>query len=111
MKKKTYDKAFQRSAAEMVVLGGKNMAEVARELDGENRQLRKELECVKRQREILKKSHEHPWGGIDRRYEEAKLCLFEYIEIDYNKKRLHSALGYMSPEAFEDKLNTKKMNS
>jgi len=32
MKKKTYDKAFQRSAAEMVVLGGKNMAEVARDL-------------------------------------------------------------------------------
>ena len=32
MKKKTYDKAFQRSAAEMVVLDGKNMAEAARDL-------------------------------------------------------------------------------
>ena len=26
---------------------------------------------------------------------------FEYIEIDYNKKRRHSALGYLSPEKFE----------
>ncbi|MEH6553579.1 MULTISPECIES: IS3 family transposase [Pseudoalteromonas] len=27
--------------------------------------------------------------------------VFEYIEIDYNKKRRHSALGYLSPEKFE----------
>jgi transposase InsO family protein len=27
--------------------------------------------------------------------------VFEYIEIDYNKKRRHSALGYLSPETFE----------
>lgn len=27
--------------------------------------------------------------------------LFEYIEIDYNKKRRHSALRYLSPEKFE----------
>ena len=52
-----------------------------------------------------------PETGIFKSKQEAKLCLFEYIEIVYNKKRLHSALGYMSPESFEDKLNTKKMNS
>ena len=27
--------------------------------------------------------------------------IFEYIEIDYNKKRRHSAIGYLSPERFE----------
>ena len=27
--------------------------------------------------------------------------VFEYIEIDYNKKRRHSALGYLSPDKFE----------
>ena len=27
--------------------------------------------------------------------------IFEYIEIDYNKKKRHSALGYLSPEIFE----------
>jgi len=28
----------------------------------------------------------------------------EYIEVDYNRKRRHSALGYLSPEQYE-KLN------
>ena len=27
--------------------------------------------------------------------------LFEYNEIDYNRTRRHSALGYISPDAFE----------
>lgn len=31
----------------------------------------------------------------------AKEQVFEYIEIYYNRKRLHSKLGYVSPEAFE----------
>lgn len=33
--------------------------------------------------------------------EKAKKQIFEYIEIYYNRKRLHSTLGYLSPEAFE----------
>jgi putative transposase len=32
---------------------------------------------------------------------EAELRIFEYIEIFYNRQRLHSTLNYMSPEAFE----------
>jgi transposase InsO family protein len=27
--------------------------------------------------------------------------LFEYIEVEYNRTRRHSALGYVSPDAFE----------
>ena len=34
--------------------------------------------------------------------EEAKISLFEYIEIFYNRKRRHSAIGYMSPLEFEN---------
>jgi len=34
---------------------------------------------------------------------EAKSHVFEYIEVYYNRKRLHSRLGYISPEAFEAK--------
>jgi putative transposase len=34
---------------------------------------------------------------------EAKYHVFEYIEVYYNRKRLHSKLGYVSPEAFEAK--------
>jgi len=33
--------------------------------------------------------------------EQAKAIVFEYIEVDYNRTRLHSTLGYLSPERFE----------
>lgn len=37
--------------------------------------------------------------------EEARRSIFEFIEVFYNRKRLHSSLGYQSPEAFEAGLN------
>jgi len=37
--------------------------------------------------------------------EQAALVVFEYIEAWYNRKRLHSALGYMSPEEYGKTLN------
>ena len=36
--------------------------------------------------------------------EEATLEIFEYIECFYNKIRIHSALGWMSPNEFEEKM-------
>jgi len=33
--------------------------------------------------------------------EEAKKHIFEYIEVYYNRDRLHSSIGYLSPENFE----------
>lgn len=32
---------------------------------------------------------------------EARQLVFEYVEVFYNRRRLHSSLGYLSPEEFE----------
>lgn len=37
--------------------------------------------------------------------QEAKASIFQYIEVFYNRKRLHSSLGYVSPAAYEAQLN------
>ena len=37
--------------------------------------------------------------------EQARRSIFEYIEVFYNRRRLHSSLGYMSPVEFEANLN------
>ena len=34
---------------------------------------------------------------------EAKSAIFEYIEVYYNRQRIHSSLGYFSPVEFERK--------
>ncbi len=36
---------------------------------------------------------------------EAKTALFDYIEVFYNRRRLHSALGYQSPVDYENNLS------
>ena len=35
--------------------------------------------------------------------EEAKQAIFEYIEIFYNRKRIHSTNDYLSPVDFEER--------
>jgi len=40
--------------------------------------------------------------------EQAKLAVFEYIEIWYNRKRLHSSLGYKTPVEVETEFNKLK---
>ncbi len=39
--------------------------------------------------------------GQDTSYGEAKMALFDYIEVFYNQRRRHSTLGLISPAAFE----------
>jgi|GEM_PF-1254385 len=47
----------------------------------------------------LKKELVHQCDYVDQA--EARASIFEYIEIFYNRIRLHSALGGMSPEQFK----------
>ena len=41
---------------------------------------------------------------------EAKIAIFEYIEIWYNNQRLHSAIGYKTPCQMEQQLLNNKNN-
>lgn len=34
-------------------------------------------------------------------HDQARAAIFEYIEVFYNRQRLHSSIGYVSPERFE----------
>ena len=36
--------------------------------------------------------------------DEARVCIFEYIEVWYNRQRRHSSLGYLSPAEYEKEL-------
>ena len=38
-------------------------------------------------------------------YAEARTAIFDYIECFYNRTRLHSSLGYVSPVQFESTSN------
>jgi transposase InsO family protein len=40
-----------------------------------------------------------------RNRKEARMAIFEYIEVFYNRIRLHSTIGYLSPAEFERKCN------
>ena len=37
--------------------------------------------------------------------EQARQTIFQLIEVDYNRQRLHSSLGHKSPVDFEQQLN------
>lgn len=44
-----------------------------------------------------------PERGYFLDFHEARMCLFEYLEGYYNRSRIHSSLGYLSPLSFEQK--------
>jgi transposase InsO family protein len=56
----------------------------------------------KAMREALWATLKTEWAGVVfPSRAEARRVIFEYIEVWYNRARLHSALGYCSPAAFE----------
>ena len=43
-------------------------------------------------------------GIVYATHEEARRSIFEYIETWYNRRRIHSSLGFLSPTAFEERI-------
>lgn len=52
---------------------------------------------------LLKKEHVYQ-RPIYQNFEEAKLQIFSYVQGFYNNRRIHSALAYLSPAEFEQKI-------
>lgn len=46
---------------------------------------------------------EHIYFESYKTKEQAKQSIFEYVEVFYNRKRIHSTLGYLSPTMYEKK--------
>lgn len=55
--------------------------------------------CIESFHASLKK--EEVYTKIYKDFNEAKLAIFAYIEGWYNRKRLHSAINYMTPDQCE----------
>ena len=53
--------------------------------------------CIEFFHSILKKEEVNQKEYYD--FETAKRALFEYIESWYNRKRIHSAMNYLTPQA------------
>lgn len=56
--------------------------------------------CIESFHASLKKEEVHLVKYFD--YDAARLAIFEYIEAWYNRKRIHSSIGYLTPQKCED---------
>ena len=56
--------------------------------------------CIESFHASLKKEEVHLVKYFD--YNAARLAIFEYIEAWYNRKRIHSSIGYITPQQCED---------
>ena len=56
--------------------------------------------CIESFHSVLKK--EEVYLNTYPNFEEAQMAIFEYIESWYNRRRIHSAINYMTPQQKED---------
>lgn len=57
--------------------------------------------CMESFHSVMKKKEEI-YLNIYKDFNEANKAIFEYIESWYNRKRIHSALGFRTPQQVED---------
>lgn len=57
--------------------------------------------CIESFHSVLKKEEVNLVKYFD--FDIARLAIFEYIESWYNRERIHSSLGYLTPQEWEDK--------
>ena len=50
---------------------------------------------------------EHAYHEVYQDHDHAREKIFEWIEVYYNRQRMHSSLGYLSPACFEAKIMAK----
>jgi putative transposase len=58
--------------------------------------------CIESFHAILKKEEVNHVQYLD--YHSAKLAIFQFIEGWYNRKRIHSSLGYKTPQSIENQI-------
>ncbi len=58
--------------------------------------------CIKSFHSVLKQ--EEIYLNKYQDFEEAQMAIFEYIESWYNRRRIHSAINYMTPQQKEDEI-------
>ena len=58
--------------------------------------------CIESFHAILKKEEIHHVHYND--FKTAQIALFQYIEGWYNRKRIHSSIGYRTPQEVEDSI-------
>lgn len=56
--------------------------------------------CIKSFHAVLKKEEVYRTKYVT--FEQANLVLFQYIEGWYNRNKIHSSIGYKTPQAIED---------
>jgi len=49
------------------------------------------------------------YGKVIKNKNQTRIAIFEYIEIGYNRKRMHSSLGYMTPLRKANEIYSRKL--
>lgn len=113
MVKKCLDKAYNnRGAGEHVIVHSDRGVQYASTLVREFLSSKKAIQSMSRKANCWDNAMmesffwrfkvEHMFWETYQSHDDARRKIFQWIEVEYNRKRAHSALGYISPAKFEE---------